>query len=281
MATFDFDHLRTAGAGTIGKRNQANMLNGDNPFWTISPSNAPENCGNNAIKLNVPGTQKKLVAEFEGMGQTSGYRSYKPEAAGWRVGFVALKTDGTRVYGDMARATLKDNKIRVEFECPAGTKNLWLIVSGAPTTYWCRGWGDNLTHEQWPYRVRFFNTNLLNEPTTLTVEEDVASAKASLKQLANAYTVPTANIGNKPFQYNAQSVETLKSSIESYKEIADKEDASLDELNEAIMQIAVLPMPELNQPEATMRFTITNVTDGFNARGKAVTYINDREDEGD
>ena len=280
MATFDFDHLRTAGAGTIGKRNQANMIKGDDLFWTISPSNAPENFGNNAIKLNVPGTQKKLVAEFEGMGQTSGYRSYKPEAAGWRVGFVALKTDGTRVYGDMARATLKDNKIRVEFECPAGTKNLWLIVSGAPTTYWCRGWGDNLTHEQWPYRVRFFNTNLLNEPTTLTVEEDVASAKARLRQLANAYKVPTANIGNKPFQYNAQSVETLKSSIESYKEIADKEDATLDELNEAIMQIAVLPMPELNQPESTMRFTITNVTDGFNARGKAVTYINDREDEG-
>lgn len=280
MASVDFDHIRTAGAGIIGKRNQANMLKGDDMFWTISPSDAPENFGHNAIKLNVPTTEKRVIAEFEGMAQTSGYRSYKPEAAGWRVGFVALKTDGTRVYGDVARTTLKDNKVKVEFDCPAGTKNLWLIVSGAPTSYWCRGWGDNLTHEQWPYKVRLYNTNLLGEANTLVVEEDVASAKTKLKQLANAYKVPTANVGDKPFQYPPQAIATLKSSIAQYKAVADKENATLDELNEAIMQIALLPTPELNKPDASVRFTITNVSEGFNARGKAVTYINDREDAG-
>ena len=43
--------------------------------------------------------------------------------------------------------------------------HVWLVVSGAPTTYWThnfKGWIDN-TEEQWPYRVKFYKTNYYGE----------------------------------------------------------------------------------------------------------------------
>lgn len=280
MASFDFDHLRSAGAGTIGKRNQTKMTQDDELFWTVDPSDAPENFGHNAIRLNVPDTQKHLVVEFEGMAQADGYRSYKPTAAGWRIGFVALTAGGTRIYGDVARATAKENKLTVEFDCPADCKNLWLIVSGAPTAYWCRGWGDNLTHEQWPYKVRIYNTNLLGEPNSLSIEVDVAEARTKLKQLCNAYKLPTANVGDVAFQYPTEGIEALKLSISQYRAIANDDATTLDALNNAILQMAALRLPALNMPDPQARYTLTNVSEGFNSRNKAVTYVNDREDAG-
>jgi hypothetical protein len=50
----------------------------------------------------------------------------------------------------------------LHFNVPDNCKQLWLVVSGAPTTYWRHAWDDDDTNdEQWPYQVKFNNTNLL------------------------------------------------------------------------------------------------------------------------
>lgn len=167
MATFDFDHLRDLGAATIGVRNQTAMTQQKDKYWLVNESDCPENYGHNAIKLNVPTNEKLLVAEFAGLADTTGYRGYNTRYAGWKVGFVALKNDGTRIYGDVVTATRENPNAQVEFLCPAGCKYVWLVVSGAPTSYWCRGWdGSTANDEQWPYKVRFYNTNLLGNGNT-------------------------------------------------------------------------------------------------------------------
>ena len=86
----------------------------------------------------------------------------KRAKAGWKYGFVALLKDGTRVYSPITTSTYADSTDIASFEAPANIKNLWFVVSGAPTSYWSRdliNWVES-TAEQWPYRVKFYQTNV-------------------------------------------------------------------------------------------------------------------------
>ena len=79
------------------------------------------------------------------------------ESAGWRYGYVALKKDGTRVYGKLYSA--KSGK--ATFKTPADCSDLWFVVLGAPTNYWMHAWDDKTDNdEQWPYKVKFNGTNI-------------------------------------------------------------------------------------------------------------------------
>ena len=73
--------------------------------WTPTAANCIENWGNNAIRLNVPSKAKTVYVEFTGEAGKTGYTAYNTSKAGWKLGFVALKTDGTRIYGDIGTAT--------------------------------------------------------------------------------------------------------------------------------------------------------------------------------
>lgn len=169
MTTFDLDPIREKGANTIGKRNQPTLLKDNEDFWSPSASFCIENFGNNAIRLNAPTTAKTIYVEFVGEAGKDGYTAYNTRRAGWRYGFVALLKDNTRVYGDMASATYSNPDGTLAFECPANCKYVWFVVSGAPTSYWTRDWltwdGDNSesTAEQWPYKVKFFQTNVYGQ----------------------------------------------------------------------------------------------------------------------
>lgn len=161
MTTFDMNDIREAGAGTIGKRAQTNLSKVTEGTWRSTAGDCVENFGNNAIRLNAPTNGGTVYAEFTGEAGRDGFIKYNVTKAGWKVGFVALKRDGTRVYGDVSTATYNSPEATVQFECPAGCTYLWLVVSGAPTSYWSRGWNGTTTDdEQWPYQVKFFQTNV-------------------------------------------------------------------------------------------------------------------------
>ena len=161
MTTFDLDPIRKAGASTIGKRAQTTLSKDSEGYWKPAASNCVENFGNNAIRLNVPSAAKTVYAELIGLPDESGYIAYKSKAAGWKFGFVALQKDGTRIYGDIADANYNEPRNTVAFDCPAGCSYLWLVVSGAPTDYWSRGWNGTTTDdEQWPYKVKLYQTNV-------------------------------------------------------------------------------------------------------------------------
>ena len=165
MTTFDMDPIRTQGAGTIGKRNQTKLTKDIFGFWSPTAADCIENFGNNAIRLNAnPTTSKTVYAEFVGEAGKDGYTAYNTDKAGWRIGFVALQRDGTRVYGDIATATYDNPECTIAFEYPANCSHLWFVVSGAPTDYWTRDWidwdGVEGNKEQWPYKVKFHQTNV-------------------------------------------------------------------------------------------------------------------------
>lgn len=166
FASWDIQSLRSYGQNAIASRPQPKMNRSDDNYWIIDPSVCLENYGHNIIQLNVPSKGGTVTAFFEGKIGTDGYRKISMIRGGWRYGFVALQKDGTRVYGDINSGSYKalsgNSKDTVTFECPANCSRLWFVVTGAPSTHWRHPWDDNDTNdEQWPYQVKFNNTNLL------------------------------------------------------------------------------------------------------------------------
>ncbi|HLP05573.1 MAG TPA: DUF6055 domain-containing protein [Paludibacter sp.] len=162
FATWDIPALKSYGASYITSRTQTKMNNTGNYVWRVDSTVCLENYGHNIIRVNAPLTAKTVTANFEGLAGTNGFRKNYVAYAGWRYGFVALLKDGTRLYGDIKSGSMSDNagKGSISFDCPANCDKLWLVVSGAPTTHWRHAWDDNdANDEQWPYQVRFNNTN--------------------------------------------------------------------------------------------------------------------------
>ena len=125
---------------------------------------------------------------------TTKYNAGSTTRAGWRYGYVALLSNGQRVYGDMNRKTAGD----VQFTVPAGCSRLWLVVLGAPNSYLPNAWDEKESNDdQWPYTVRFTNTDLLGNitinpndtPKDLTLTYNVSFAAD-----ATAYTGTTVNL---------------------------------------------------------------------------------------
>lgn len=127
----------------------------DNGWLRIQPAQCPQNYGYNGIHLAVPAAGTKVRLRFKGIASDKHFRAVHAELAGWRYGFVAVKEDGSRVYGKMhAKANGK-----ATFVIPEKTSHLWLVVSGAPTRHWQHITdGKAETDEQWPYEIQLSGT---------------------------------------------------------------------------------------------------------------------------
>ncbi len=188
FATWDIPALESYGASKIDSRPQPAMTKVDDNYWQINASVAPENTGHNIIKLNVPKTATTVSACFEGLNNEPGYHVINPTYAEWRYGFVAQLEDSTRVYGSMGKSTYSNPIDTISFECPDNCKRLYFVVSGGPKTYWRQAWDDNGDNdEQWPYKVKFGNTNRYGSPNlpdvtaveSVSAEDDVPSIYVS------------------------------------------------------------------------------------------------------
>lgn len=72
-------------------------------------------------------------------------------APGWRYGFVAYLTDGTRAYSDSSAA----QEGAVSFDIPEETQYLYFVVLGAPESYQVHVWdNDASTDAQMPFEIR-------------------------------------------------------------------------------------------------------------------------------
>lgn len=182
MTTFDLDPIRNYGKSRIGFRNQTALTKDADQYWWPKQSDCIENWGNNAIRLNAPTKAKTIYVEFEGEAGADGYNAYNTQKAGWRVGFVALQRDGTRIYSNVARATYDEPQQTLAFECPGQCLYVWLVVSGAPTSYWTRdwlSWSEESSVEQWPYRVKLHQTNVFGQPDNNTMPTGIKGMMAS------------------------------------------------------------------------------------------------------
>ena len=173
IASMDIDRWQTYGQGLIGSEQQRlqevpativdKYLEGDASWWIVNPEYCPQNYGYNANPLKIPVAGTVVTAHFKGLAGADGYRKINTNRAGWRYGFVAYSKDGTRTYGEMG----KEKEGEVSITVPEDCQYLWLVVMGAPTTYWTHSWNDNdADDEQWPYAVKFEGTDPLGASRT-------------------------------------------------------------------------------------------------------------------
>jgi len=167
LTTWDLPALVEYGKASVTKRAQVKMNQVADDYWQIDPSVCVENYGYNSIKLVVPGKETEIKVNFKGIAGANGFRSKNISQAGWKFGFVALLNNGTRVYSEIgtAKYTNSTNPAgTLSFICPNECASLWLVVSGAPQQHWRHEWDDDNTNdEQWPYQVKFENTNLFGK----------------------------------------------------------------------------------------------------------------------
>lgn len=200
MATFDIDLVRDY-AGSYQGRYSTQFYTDAEGYYQVSYGDCPGTTGFNVIALNVPGAGSTVSVDFEGLpagaalaaddpgeylgsdgesgaGTTGTYNNRGAGLEGWAYGFVTLKADGTRDYGEMNTASTAT----VAYTVPSGTERLFLVVQGSPSGYRQSPWDENeLTDDQWPYRVRFDGTDLYGnvdidtgaEPQSITLAYDL------------------------------------------------------------------------------------------------------------
>ncbi|MBN1517997.1 cadherin-like beta sandwich domain-containing protein [Candidatus Sumerlaeota bacterium] len=165
FATWDIPHLAELGKSHILDRPANPLLPAEDGRWIVDPKQCIENYGYNIVRLNAPDVATRISVFFEGKAGMDGYRAINVQEAGWRYGFVALLKNGARVYSDMASANYdqmnnSNPSGALNFDCPDDCEDLWFVVSGAPQRHWRHKWDDDVANdEQWPYQVKFANTN--------------------------------------------------------------------------------------------------------------------------
>ena len=203
MATFDIDGVREyAGSNVTANHFKTTLFKQADGYYQVSYGSCPSTAGFNIVPLNLPDEEGAVVtASFKGLqvgsalpegdtgnfvngdlqtiqGTATTYNNVGNGKEGWRYGFVALNADGTRVYGDMFSS--KDGM--ASFTVPAGAEYLYFVVLGAPTEYRQNEWDDDeKDDDQWPYKVKFGNTDLLGnfeidetaDPKDVTITFDV------------------------------------------------------------------------------------------------------------
>lgn len=179
-ATYDFDHVRKY-VNTHYDSYKTDFVSVADGWCQVTYANCPAPTGFNVIPLDVPAAGTKVKVEFNGLkagaalaagdvgkmvdgdgnaaGTATAYNNTDVSGKeGWGIGFVALKTDNTRVYGE---AHFTSGSETVELEVPTGTKRLFFIVQGAPAEYQQSPWDeDETTDDQLPYQLRVTGTNI-------------------------------------------------------------------------------------------------------------------------
>ena len=213
FVSWDLDAIRANGSNYIGKLTYKFYQLADGTYQ-VAYSRCPGSTGYNVIPLNVPAAGTVLTTTFTGLtpgsalasgdpGQytddskvltKTNYNSSLQTRAGWRYGYVALLSNGQRVYGEMNRKVSAD----VRFTVPEGCSKLWFVVLGAPSTYTPNAWDEKESNDdQWPYTLKFSNTDILgnitinpnDSPKDLTLTYNVSFAAD-----ATAYSGTTVNL---------------------------------------------------------------------------------------
>ncbi|PHR95397.1 MAG: DUF4859 domain-containing protein [Leeuwenhoekiella sp.] len=193
MVTWDLDELRDLGADYIGAQKFDYTTRSDGTH-VVTKDFAPQTTGYNVIPLKVPEGNTEVSVNFKGLPNETGFNSVDASISGWRYGFVALKDNGARVYSTMQSSTEGEHSFNVSEDC----SKLWLVVTGAPTQYSPHGWDeDNSNDAEWPYAVKFSNTNILgyvDSSTGQTPQSVEFNYAVNFPEDATAYSGKTVTV---------------------------------------------------------------------------------------
>lgn len=202
VCSWDIDGIRERGASHIDNHSAyVNQDATDKYLWRVDSAHCVENYGYNIIRVNNVDAGTVVKAHFKGLAGEKGYRRNNLSRAGWRYGFCAYLQDGSRVYADPVSTA----EGVAEFTVPEGTKMMWFVVTGAPTTHWRHAWDDNASDdEQWPYEVKFEGTNkygyydsypadYVRRDTTVTIEAELAYDASYYSSTVVQYDIEAAS----------------------------------------------------------------------------------------
>jgi len=155
--TWDMERIEKV-AKPYANQHQCSLNEVDGGWFQIPASKCPQNYGYNGIRLKVPAAGTNVVLNFKGIAGAEGYSLVNTDKAGWRYGFFASLSDGSRVYGNVGR----NPQDAAAFQVPENTEYLWLVVMGAPTEHWTNSMrrGAERKEEQWPYRIKLTGTTI-------------------------------------------------------------------------------------------------------------------------
>lgn len=201
MVTYDLDSIRRYGKSSIGQYTY-NFVDTLGKIQ-VAYSSVPQSTGFNVIPLEIPKAGTKIRTIFTALPSrnlilnsndpskylngssvyaNAGVTKYNTTSdwnkRGFRHGYVALLEDGTRVYQsvDSVYAKGRGNESvndTTTFVVPSKTKNLWFVVSPAPTGYIVHKWDESVTNDdQWPYQLEFNNTDVIGHIPTIDLSDE-------------------------------------------------------------------------------------------------------------
>lgn len=244
MATYDVLGPRTYSAAHLNDYSTKFYKAADG-YYQIAYAQCPGSTGFNVIALN-PSAGETITADFVGLkagsalaaddpgeyqesekvaGRVRKYNTAdKAGNEGWRYGFVAYLSDGSRRYSEM----FSSDKGTASWSVPAQTEYLYMVVMGAPKTYVQHPWDEKETTDaQYPYKVKFSGTDLKGnfdidenaDPTdvtiTLTAKCNASSSEyvqgtldlSANKNLAKAFSLQPSSIAAKLQEVGAEPAE--------------------------------------------------------------------------
>lgn len=152
LGSFNKNFIETLSSSEKLKyRHKTKMNLIEDNYYKIDVSQVPQDYGYNAIKMvTVPVVGTTVMADFQGL-SSDGFANI----AGWRWGFVAVKNNGTAVYGTMKAGSSGS----ISFTIGSDVAELWLVVTGAPKVHTNHVWDNNNDNDIYlPYKVKFTNT---------------------------------------------------------------------------------------------------------------------------
>jgi len=196
---FDYKHLRNI-LKPYRNRYVIKLQNNADGTYQISPEQCTQSYGYAPVQLEIP-QGGKITVKFTGITGDRRYHTAYDKVAGWRFGFVAVKSDGeTAEYSKSAVGTTSTST--VNYTVPNGTKNLWFIVMGAPTEHVRHHWkeGDNSGDEHFPWKVALSTCLKGQQCRPIQVENNATNidgnSSSATKPTSSPSTIPSNSSSN-------------------------------------------------------------------------------------
>lgn len=158
FVSWDLPRVREA-CGSYANEHTCKLEPVADGWLRIAKTRCPQNYGYNAIRIQVPKPGTEVGLEFKGIAGSKPFHEVDAANAGWRYGFVAVTTEGKRIYGKMHPGENGVNR-KVSFVVPKSTQFLWLVVTGAPVRHadvyksWQELAKEKGKEAEWPYQIR-------------------------------------------------------------------------------------------------------------------------------
>ena len=184
-AAYDIEKCKPYRTPYIGNFRYACTMTEDSTYQ-VAYSSCPQGTGFNIIPLQTKPAGTEVTTTFTAItprakltsadpveyhnGDTfttvarSTYNGISTSYRGFRIGYVALKNDGSCEYfaEDSVYCTGAGEKSAdVSFTVPENTAQMWLVVAPALKNYIQHKWDDDIKNDdQWPYYFKLHNTDI-------------------------------------------------------------------------------------------------------------------------